>query len=568
MAKKKGNERCPLQAECGRKCEHAGHELDCTYYRNNARDELVIDDQEERRENEWREAVFQEETAVLNWDEEDEWDGDEWNGEDDYSSVSLTADRSPDKGSHGEQGAPAEPGRLVWIPTERIYPHPDNPRKDLGDLSELVESIKANGILQNLTVVRYGQDVYDGIWEDEYRVIIGHRRHAAAEKAGLRLLPCIIAEMTEEEQISTMLVENMQRTDLTVYEQAKSFQQLSMDFGKSVSEISAMSGFSETTIRRRQKLAELDDKKVKKAVERGATLFEFAELEKVEDPEAKEKCLDALGTANFKNYLSSALDNQKYKKRREGWLEQLAGFATRVEQQGYVGEECVPMNYYRNYGSWTREEEIAIPSDAETVRYFYIVHDHQIDIYRERRADAEADAAREAEKRRRDAQRADYDKLCAISRRHYELRREFVLNFGAVKQNLQAILGFAMDAMLRQGEKQTYYNDLDHEVLSGLTGVELNKETGKVDGTQFRSFRDGNRERGLLLMAYWMMDSEARSYVSQDWSPSEQLYRNHYRDNQTLDKIYYFLEEIGYQCSDEERQMRRGTHPLFDREER
>lgn len=44
-------------------------------------------------------------------------------------------------------------GGLVYIPIEQLYPHPDNPRKDLGDLTELADSIKANGVLQNLTVV-------------------------------------------------------------------------------------------------------------------------------------------------------------------------------------------------------------------------------------------------------------------------------------------------------------------------------------------------------------------------------------------------------------------------------
>ena len=60
-------------------------------------------------------------------------------------------------------------------------------------------------------------------WQDGYTVVIGHRRLAAAKLAGLRELPCVITEMTLQEQLRTMLMENMQRTDLTVYEQAQAF---------------------------------------------------------------------------------------------------------------------------------------------------------------------------------------------------------------------------------------------------------------------------------------------------------------------------------------------------------
>lgn len=66
--------------------------------------------------------------------------------------------------------------KLQMIPADKLYPHPDNPRKVIGDVSELAESIKANGILQNLTVVPNNDN-----WDD-FTVIIGHRRLAAAKQ--------------------------------------------------------------------------------------------------------------------------------------------------------------------------------------------------------------------------------------------------------------------------------------------------------------------------------------------------------------------------------------------------
>lgn len=145
-------------------------------------------------------------------------------------------------------------GQIVMIPVSKISGHPDNPRKNLGDLSELAESIKQKGVMQNLTVVPHG---------DGYRLIIGHRRHAAAMKAGLSEVPCAVVEMTEQEQLATMLLENIQRSDLTAYEQAKGFQMM-IDFGESVSSITEKTGFSETTVRRRLKMAELDQNVLEK----------------------------------------------------------------------------------------------------------------------------------------------------------------------------------------------------------------------------------------------------------------------------------------------------------------
>ena len=124
---------------------------------------------------------------------------------------------------------------IVYLPVEKIFAHPQNPRKDLGDLTELAESIKVNGVLQNLTVVQRVGEI-TGQKFDEYRVVIGHRRHAAAKLAGLAEVPCVVEEMTESEQVLTMLMENMQRSDLTVYEQAQGFQMM-LDMGGTVESV-------------------------------------------------------------------------------------------------------------------------------------------------------------------------------------------------------------------------------------------------------------------------------------------------------------------------------------------
>ena len=121
---------------------------------------------------------------------------------------------------------------ITYIPIRQLYPHPDNPRKELGDLSELAASIKENGVYQNLTVIpghylnsrEYIAKCVDeggdaaaaaaawtpkAVWSsDDYTIIIGHRRAAAAQQAGLYELPCAIVEMDEREQMQTMMIEN------------------------------------------------------------------------------------------------------------------------------------------------------------------------------------------------------------------------------------------------------------------------------------------------------------------------------------------------------------------------
>ena len=89
--------------------------------------------------------------------------------------------------------------KLQMIAVDKLHPHPQNPRKVIGDVTELAESIKANGILQNLTVVPNNDN-----WDDksDFTVVIGHRRLAAAKQAGLTELPCAVVEMTEKEQLS------------------------------------------------------------------------------------------------------------------------------------------------------------------------------------------------------------------------------------------------------------------------------------------------------------------------------------------------------------------------------
>ena len=175
--------------------------------------------------------------------------------------------------------------KISFIQRKMLHPHPENPRKDLGDLEELRESIRENGIMQNLTVVPD--------WDDDgYKILIGHRRFAASEGI-IDLLPCVIVpDLSPREQVGIMLAENMQRSDLTFIEQAHGFQ-LMMDLGDTVENISKKTGFSKQTIKHRLEISKLDKNIIETAQKNfQLSIGDFIELEKVKDLAARNDILE------------------------------------------------------------------------------------------------------------------------------------------------------------------------------------------------------------------------------------------------------------------------------------
>lgn len=198
------------------------------------------------------------------------------------------------------------------IELSKLKNHPQNVRKTYAGLEELADSIKAQGILQNLTVVE------DPAETGTYLVVIGNRRLKAAQQAGLKTAPCSIVEMDEKEQFSTMLLENMQRNDLTIYEQAQGFQ-LMLDLGETEDTISEKTGFSKTTIRHRLNIAKLDPDLLQKKEQSDSfqlSLKDLYELEKVEDINTRNRILrEATDSRSLVWKAQSAAANEKRDKK-------------------------------------------------------------------------------------------------------------------------------------------------------------------------------------------------------------------------------------------------------------
>lgn len=230
--------------------------------------------------------------------------------------------------------------------------HPDNPRKSIGDIEELTDSIRKNGVMQNLTVVP-AEDELGKFW-----VLIGNRRFEAAKKAGLDELPCRVAEgLSKIEQIGIMLEENMQRSDLTIIEQAQGFQ-LMLDMGETVAGIAQRTGFSESTIRRRVKLNELDGDALSKAMTSfQLTISDVAELEKVEDVEKRNSLLkSAYSGDDLRGKIGAAVREQERKKG-------IALISGRLREMGF--EEISVKAEYLWSSAWDRIGQIRYDEDPE-----------------------------------------------------------------------------------------------------------------------------------------------------------------------------------------------------------
>jgi ParB family chromosome partitioning protein len=139
-------------------------------------------------------------------------------------------------------------GRMVAI--DLLDPNPGQPRQVMGDLSELIASVHEKGIIEPLIVrQRLGR----------YQIIAGERRYHAAVQAGLREVPVVIREVDDVEVMELALVENLQRKDLTAFEEAEALQTLVQKCGHTHEEMARKLGKSRTAITESLSLAAMPE---------------------------------------------------------------------------------------------------------------------------------------------------------------------------------------------------------------------------------------------------------------------------------------------------------------------
>ena len=151
-------------------------------------------------------------------------------------------------------------GRM--IPLEEIQPNASQPRKEIGDLQGLIDSVREKGVLEPL-LVRFMPE------SGKYMIISGERRYLAARAAGLGELPCIEKDVDDAETLELALIENLQRKDLTPFEEADGVQALAGRFGLTHEEIAKKVGKSRPSITELLSLQSIPDEIKALCIEKG-----------------------------------------------------------------------------------------------------------------------------------------------------------------------------------------------------------------------------------------------------------------------------------------------------------
>lgn len=433
------------------------------------------------------------------------------------------------------------------IKTEKLYPHPDNPRLDVGDVSELAESIKANGVMQNLTVIKGGKGVPEGA--EGYTVIIGHRRLAAAKVAELVELPCSVVEMSDKDQIATMLFENMQRSDLTIYEQAQGMQMM-IELGETQTSIAEKTGLSQSTVSKRLKVATLDKSKLKAAEERGGTLFDYLKAAEIKDPKKRNKVIDAIGTNNFAYTYQGAKQEQIIKEKKPIIKKDMKKIGATVNDSVYSWSSGYEKIYEIPLEEYATDK---LPKKLPEKDLVWNIQYRAFGLYK--KIPKQNNQSRKLSEKEKKVRRANRE-LGEINRQAYSLRKAFVNEFTANSDKKKMLTELIVDIGIKYLVRG-YSPCLNIKTFYELVGQEDNAKS-VINKEKWQKIYDENPGRALLALALTLSGG----------SKDDKFYYEGYHESMPTpckknDRVYEILELFGYQKSDMEIALLDGTHPAY-----
>lgn len=450
--------------------------------------------------------------------------------------------------------------QIQMIKTGNIFGHPQNPRTDNGDLTELTDSIRTMGILQNLTVVPYDPATHTGVTVpadggDYYIAVAGNRRLAAAKKAKLTEVPAIISNMDYKTQLKVMLIENLQRETLTPYQQAKTIQMM-MDMGDTVADIAQQTGFSEATVRNRVKLSVFDPNEMAKVENRNATMKDYLDLAKVEDDQLRNEALKEIGTANFRQKLAQVKSTMRDRKNKEDQLAVVKSFATETTAANVPTLLRIGTIYPSEAA-----DKIKIPADKDTIPYFYIPMGYSIELYR-KKTTADDDAANARQKLKDDI-KGNLIGVKEASARAAQLRLDFLAQVSGSKMHAhfgELVAAFTAHVMALSAKGYTPI-PINAKILHEMAGIALVDEN-KVDVESLIAAAKNQSEWVMSAFACAALDNG--DYFKEEWVVDGiNAYAAMHKPNSALDSLYNVLIAMGYPMSDEEKQLQDGTYPKF-----
>jgi ParB family chromosome partitioning protein len=207
-------------------------------------------------------------------------------------------------------------GRMIAL--DRLAPNPDQPRVDVGDLEELISSIREKGVLEPLLV--RPSDV-----GGRFMIISGERRYRAAIAAGLKDVPCIEMDVDDRTVAEIALIENLQRKDLTPFEEADGLRALVDRFGYTHDQIARQIGKSRSSITEALSLAGMPSD-IREQCRRADITSKSMLLQVIRQPSDDEML------AFIDSVQSRGLNREEARKLKGGKQEKTAGFTYRYSQ--------------------------------------------------------------------------------------------------------------------------------------------------------------------------------------------------------------------------------------------
>ena len=433
--------------------------------------------------------------------------------------------------------------QIKLINTSLIDPHPDNPRKNIGDVNDLAASIKTNGLLTPLSVVPNGE---------RYRVIAGHRRLAACKQAGIRAVPCFVLQLGPLQQLEAMVTENCQREQLTVLEEADAIQGM-LDLGATTAAVAHRLGRSADYVRDRAKAASIkaDVRKTRDDFDQ-LTIGQLMAIARYDgQPDRQERLAHAAGTSNF-DYI---LHNIEVEDRRSQWFADVSA----ILATGTTGLNVIedPGETFSD-SEWHYSGAIfpAAGTPEETIEELrkqnpdaVSVHEATQTIYlwdrRDAAAEAEKEAQRAAEQAERDARRHAFEEYAAASA---DKRMAWLHGH---------LHGVKRDKLVETTARLGLLQIIDPDP-QGYTQALSTWNDAACGGEQFATISGIEPERALAELRYHLDEPDWAVWAVQilaariewfidpeDWTSTSDISRR-------IPGYYQILQDLGYTPADDE----------------
>lgn len=457
---------------------------------------------------------------------------------------------------------------IIDINVKSLIPNPNNPRKDVGDVTELADSIKEQGLQQALVVTPDHEEHGERL----FRVVIGHRRLAACRLAGIERVPCVVRELDARTERELMLVENCQRSDLTPLEEADGYQGL-LDLGAGVGELASKTGRSESFVRGRLRIARIPaDVRAKSNSFAQLSLFQLDELAEFEDrPDMMAELASMAGTKNWDwklGQLRSRMRVEDWQKRMRQVLDGLglvvdpgpSIWTTPAGYRYYSTWSGEPDEFKQWYGQWREKNpygEPVIRFSERTVLCFPQLSPEEI---AERDAKSERREWEQAAFQEALAARKEFDRLVYTLRTDWIRKHATGFNGGQLRKantrlSLLALTGTNLcDGLIAGAE----WNNLDHVLdaynLLAATPLPCDdtsdrglwRETNLAE-LHRRQHVEGAANRELLLILCAQIEALIKPGT---WADECDI---------TIAQAYYHtLADLGYPTSDEENKALNG----------